>query len=55
MVAASMTVEMGDEAVIIGRQGEAEISAEEAGRRIGTINYDVTSRILARVPRLLVE
>ncbi len=54
-VAAGATVEMGDEAVIIGRQGEAEISAEEAGRRIGTINYDVISRILARVPRVLVE
>ncbi len=55
IVAAGTTVRMGDEAVIIGKQGEAEISAEEAGRRIGTINYDVTSRILARVPRLLVE
>ncbi|MCB0047033.1 MAG: alanine racemase [Caldilineaceae bacterium] len=48
-------VRMGDEAVLIGRQGDAEISAAEAGRRIGTINYDVVSRILARVPRVLVE
>lgn len=47
-------VRQGDEVVIIGRQGGAEISAEEAARRTGTINYDVTSRILARVPRILV-
>lgn len=44
----------GDEVVIIGRQGDAEISAAEAGRRIGTINYDVVSRILGRVPRYIV-
>jgi len=48
-------VAMGDEVVIIGRQDGAAISAEEAGRRIGTINYDVTSRILARVSRLLTD
>lgn len=53
-IAAQQLVQQGDEVVIIGRQGAAEISAAEAGRRIGTINYDVVSRILARVPRYLV-
>jgi alanine racemase len=53
-IAAQRSVKQGDEVVIIGRQGEAEISAAEAGRRIGTINYDVVTRILARVPRYLV-
>jgi alanine racemase len=53
-IAAVESVRQGDEVVIIGRQGEAEISAAEAGRRIGTINYDVVSRILARVPRYIV-
>lgn len=48
-------VQQGDEVVIIGKQGSAEISAAEAGRRIGTINYDVVSRILARVPRYVVD
>ncbi len=48
-------VRQGDEVVIIGRQGDLEISAEEAGRRIGSINYDVISRILARVPRVIVR
>ena len=54
-ITAQQPVQQGDEVVIIGRQGDAEISAAEAGRRIGTINYDVVSRILARVPRYLVD
>lgn len=53
-MATQTSVQQGDEVVIIGRQGDAEISAAEAGRRIGTINYDVVSRILARVPRYVV-
>lgn len=48
-------VRQGDEVILIGRQGDAEISAAEAARRVGTNNYDIVSRILARVPRLYVE
>ncbi len=44
-------VEPGDEAVLIGSQGEESILAEEVARRIGTINYEVTCGISARVPR----
>jgi len=54
IVRAGIDVRQGDEVVLIGRQGNAEISAEEAARRIGTINYDVVSRILSRVPRRLI-
>ena len=54
IVGAGEPVRQGDEVVLIGRQGDATLSAEEAARRIGTINYDVVSRILARVPRILV-
>ena len=43
---------VGEEVILIGRQGDAELSADEAGRRTCTINYDVLSRILARVPRV---
>ena len=53
IVAATGPLAMGEEAVLIGRQGDAELSAAEAAHRIGTINYDVTSRILARVPRIV--
>ena len=40
-----------DEAVLIGRQGEGEILAEEIARRLDTINYEVTCAISPRVPR----
>jgi alanine racemase len=44
-------VEPGDEVVLIGSQDGEEILAEEMARRIGTINYEVTCGISARVPR----
>jgi alanine racemase len=44
-------VEPGEEAVLIGSQGDEAILAEEVARRIGTINYEVTCGISARVPR----
>jgi alanine racemase len=44
-------VEPGDEAVLIGRQGEEAILAEEVARRLETINYEVTCAISPRVPR----
>ena len=42
----------GDHAILIGRQGQAELSADTIATRLGTINYDVVSRILGRVPRI---
>jgi alanine racemase len=44
-------VEPGDEVVLIGRQGEEEILAEEVAGRLETINYEVTCAISPRVPR----
>jgi alanine racemase len=44
-------VELGDEVVLIGRQGDERILAEEVGRRLGTINYEVTTGLLPRVRR----
>jgi alanine racemase len=44
-------VERGEEAVLIGKQGEEEILAEEVARRLETINYEVTCAISPRVPR----
>ncbi len=44
-------VEPGDEAVLIGAQGEDVILAEEVAARLDTINYEVTCAISARVPR----
>jgi alanine racemase len=44
-------VRQGDEVVLIGRQGDDRITAEEVDAHLGTINYEVVSAILARVPR----
>jgi alanine racemase len=41
----------GEEAVLIGSQGGETILAEEVARRLGTINYEVTCGLSARVPR----
>jgi len=43
---------VGDEVVLIGRQGEASMTAEIVAQRLGTSNYEVVSAILARVPRV---
>lgn len=47
----SADVEPGDEIVLIGRQGEGVITAEEHAEWIGTNNYEVTTQITYRVPR----
>jgi alanine racemase len=45
-------VRQGDEVVLIGQQGGDRITVGEVADRLGTINYEVVSEILARVPRL---
>ncbi len=44
-------VSVGDEVVLFGRQGNAEIPIEEMADWMGTINYEVTCLIGRRVPR----
>lgn len=43
--------EVGDEVVLLGRQGDAEIDADDWARRLGTISYEVVCSIGPRVPR----
>jgi alanine racemase len=45
-------VRQGDEVVLIGKQGNEEITAEEVAAKLGTINYEVVSELLARIPRV---
>ena len=47
-------VQTGDEAVIIGSQGNEAITAEEVAARAGTISYEIFCRISQRVPRVYV-
>ncbi len=42
----------GDEVVLIGAQGDERITAEEVAQRWGTINYEVTCGLAARVPHI---
>ena len=45
-------VEPGDPAVLVGEQGGERILAEEVARRLGTINYEVTTALLPRAQRV---
>lgn len=42
----------GDEVILIGKQGEESLTAEDLAAAWGTINYEVVCGIGARVPRL---
>jgi alanine racemase len=42
------SVEVGDEVVLLGAQGEERVTAEELGFRAGTINYEITTGINPR-------
>ncbi len=48
-------VEVGDEAVLLGRQGAEEITAWEWANRIGTIAYEVVCAVSGRVPRIYLQ
>ena len=46
-------VRAGDEVVLIGRQGAQEVTVDDVAAALGTINYEMVSEILARVPRVV--
>lgn len=45
-------VQIGDEVVLLGQQGHRAIMADDVAEYLDTINYEVVSTILARVPRV---
>jgi alanine racemase len=45
---------VGDEVVLMGRQGNEEVSAAELAERAGTIHWDIVTRIGSRVRRVYV-
>jgi alanine racemase len=51
-VTALPEVHPGDEAVLIGRQGDEEITADEVAELAETISYEILCRIGPRVPRI---
>ncbi|MHA7965906.1 alanine racemase [Paenibacillus sp. CAU 1782] len=48
-------IEPGAEAVLIGRQGDEEITAEEVAEQLGTIPYELICMLAARLPRVYTE
>ena len=44
-------VEAGDEVVLLGAQGDDEVTALEWADHLGTISYEIVTGIGARVPR----
>ena len=46
------SVNIGDEVVLIGRQGSHHINAEQIAEKIGTITYEILTGISKRVPRI---
>lgn len=48
-------VSVGDDVVLLGRQGDDAISADEWAERANTITWEILCGISARVPRVLVD
>ena len=51
LVAGGTSVSVGDEVVLMGRQGDLEISAEELAALCDTINYEIICSPGKRVPK----
>jgi alanine racemase len=47
-------VDLGEEVVLLEKQGSEEISAHELAERAGTITWEITTRIAARVRRVYI-
>ena len=46
--------EIGDEVVIIGRQGDLELTVDTMAQALGTINHEITCLFGLRLPRIYV-
>ncbi len=48
-------VDTDDEVVLIGKQGNEEITVEEIADKLGTINYEIVTMLDKRMPRLYIK
>ena len=48
-------VKVGDEVVAVGRQGDEEITYAELAEKAGTIDYELCTLLMPRVPRIYKE
>jgi alanine racemase len=51
-LSARIKARVGDTVVLIGQQGQLEITADEIAKKISTINYEVATRINPEILRL---
>lgn len=49
---AAANIAVGDEVVLIGKEGNAEITIDEVAHRAGTISYEILTQIGSRVKRI---
>lgn len=49
-----VNVKVNDEVALIGKQGKNEITADEIAQKLGTINYEIVTRINPEIPRKIV-
>jgi alanine racemase len=47
-------VELEDEVVLLGKDGEEKISADDLASLVGTINYEIVTRINPLIPRIVI-
>lgn len=52
---AQTNARVGDEVVLIGKQGDREICLEDLAELVGTINYELACNLAQRVPRIYVN
>ena len=45
-------VNVGEEVVVVGKQGSEEITLNELAQKAGTIDYELCTLLSARVPRI---
>ena len=48
-------VQMGDEVVVFGQQGNESLTVDEMAATLDTINYEIVTNIAARVPRVYLK
>lgn len=55
VVSVTRTVREGDDVLIVGDGSRSEMTFDDIARMVGTVNYEVVTRVMARVPRVYVR
>ncbi len=50
-----MLVKKGDEVVLIGQQGDDEITVASFGEMTNNLNYEVLARLPTTIPRIVIK